>query len=266
MVGSRCAPGIAVVVAAYNRDQYLRNCLDSVLLQDIDCSVHVVDDASTDDTRNIITSYVERCDAVTATYHDQNRGVFPTQRRGIHETDEPLIKVLDADDALPHSDILRRQRNILAERSEVGYVTGQANYMDAKGRMYKTKGYDEDVDDTTMLRDLCLGKTGVLHHGANLVRRSLYHRFDKALDFSLSVKTMLDDHYRIKYMDEPVLNYRTHQDNVTNNPCFRASQFSKKASLANDIHESSVAAWIQQGYWAALDAMKILYSRFRSRR
>ena len=52
------APRISVVVATYNYDLYLARALDSILAQqEVDFEVLVVDDGSTDQTREIVGRY-----------------------------------------------------------------------------------------------------------------------------------------------------------------------------------------------------------------
>ena len=53
---------VAVVVPVYNAEEYVRKTVDSVILQNIGfqhISLILVDDCSTDDSRNILTEYAE---------------------------------------------------------------------------------------------------------------------------------------------------------------------------------------------------------------
>ncbi|NTU28397.1 glycosyltransferase family 2 protein, partial [Bacillus tequilensis] len=51
-------PKMSVIIPIYNGEQYLRDCLDSVLGQTLkSIEVLIVDDGSTDATRNILRYY-----------------------------------------------------------------------------------------------------------------------------------------------------------------------------------------------------------------
>jgi len=50
---------LSIVVITYNHEKYIRKCLDSILMQDVDFSFEIIisDDLSTDQTAQIITEY-----------------------------------------------------------------------------------------------------------------------------------------------------------------------------------------------------------------
>ena len=53
---------IGVCIATYNQEKYIRQCLDSVLMQKVDFDYEIVvgDDASTDGTQDILCDYAKR--------------------------------------------------------------------------------------------------------------------------------------------------------------------------------------------------------------
>ena len=56
------APRLSVLVVTYNHAPYIRECMDSILMQETDFPFEVIvhDDASTDETADIICEYVEK--------------------------------------------------------------------------------------------------------------------------------------------------------------------------------------------------------------
>jgi glycosyltransferase involved in cell wall biosynthesis len=88
-------PKVSVIIPTYNRGWILREAIDSVLAQDHrDYELIVVDDGSTDDTRQILGSYGR--DIVVL--QQPNRGVSGARNRGIAESRAPLVAFLDSDD------------------------------------------------------------------------------------------------------------------------------------------------------------------------
>ena len=58
-------PKLSIIVTAYNIENYLEECLDSVIGQTLtDIEIIVVDDGSTDGTVRIIRDYAERDDRI----------------------------------------------------------------------------------------------------------------------------------------------------------------------------------------------------------
>jgi len=88
-------PAVSVIIPTCNRGWVLSQALDSVLAQDFrDFELIVVDDGSTDDTRQILKAY--RNDIIVLS--QSNRGVSAARNRGIARSDAPLIAFLDSDD------------------------------------------------------------------------------------------------------------------------------------------------------------------------
>jgi len=108
------SPGISLIIPAFNASRYLREAIDSALLQTIrPRQVIVVDDGSADNTLEIARSYG---DAVTV-IASSHGGISSARNRGIKEADQPLIAFLDADDCFI-SNKLQRQVQSLSEHPE----------------------------------------------------------------------------------------------------------------------------------------------------
>ena len=91
------SPRISVVVATYNYDLYLARALDSILAQqEVDFEVLVVDDGSTDQTREIVGRYGRVVNYV----RQEHAGVFSACRTGARAARGRYVLFIDADDRL----------------------------------------------------------------------------------------------------------------------------------------------------------------------
>ena len=89
-------PKISVIVTCYNKGPWIAECLDSILNQTYKpYEVIVVDDCSTDDSRDIINRY-----DVKRVYHDYNRGVCSARNDGLMEATGDYFVLIDGDDCL----------------------------------------------------------------------------------------------------------------------------------------------------------------------
>jgi len=90
----RLRPKVALLVAAYNAAEILPRCLKSLLLQNPD-QIIVVDDGSTDSTREILDSF----DSVKTIHLEENAGVANARNRGVEAVDEDIeyIAFIDSD-------------------------------------------------------------------------------------------------------------------------------------------------------------------------
>jgi glycosyltransferase involved in cell wall biosynthesis len=90
-------PSVSVVIACYNYARYLPTAIDSVLKQtQAVYEVVVVDDGSTDNTRDIIESY----GSLIIPVFQENLGHNPAKVAGFNATKGDVILFLDADDYL----------------------------------------------------------------------------------------------------------------------------------------------------------------------
>lgn len=98
-------PKVAVVIAAYNAETYIRETLESVFTQSLkNIEVIVVDDGSTDGTQKILDSFSDRRLTVL---RQENKGVSAARNAGLAAVRAPYVFFLDADDILTHDALLR---------------------------------------------------------------------------------------------------------------------------------------------------------------
>ena len=91
-------PLASIVISSYNYGRYLHDCIDSALSQSYSrTEVVVVDDASTDDSREIITGYGER---IRPVLRERNMGGRATYNDSCRVSKGEVILILDSDDML----------------------------------------------------------------------------------------------------------------------------------------------------------------------
>jgi len=93
--GAKKNPLVSVIIPTYNRGWILKEAIDSVLAQDFtDFELIIVDDGSTDNTQDILSSYKK--DIVVLM--QENKGVSSARNRGIVSASGRFIAFLDSDD------------------------------------------------------------------------------------------------------------------------------------------------------------------------
>ncbi|NMG31218.1 glycosyltransferase family 2 protein [Aromatoleum evansii] len=108
------APLVSVVIPSYNRGHALGACIASVLGQTLeDFEIVVVDDASTDDTRERVAAIGDA--RIRYVAHERNRGGAAARNTGVRVARGDFIAFLDSDDGwAPRK--LERQIALLGER------------------------------------------------------------------------------------------------------------------------------------------------------
>jgi glycosyltransferase involved in cell wall biosynthesis len=111
-------PVVTVIIPSYNCEAYIDQTLDSVLAQDLhDIEVLVVDDGSTDRTRELVS----RRGGNVRLLPQANQGVCAARNRGIREARGEFICLMDHDDYwYPHK--LSSQVELMRSHAEVSVV------------------------------------------------------------------------------------------------------------------------------------------------
>lgn len=93
-------PRITVVIPVYNIEQYVAECLQSVVDQTFtDLEIIVVDDGSTDRSASIVDAFALR-DKRIRVVHQENRGLSAARNLAISMATCPLIAFVDGDDKI----------------------------------------------------------------------------------------------------------------------------------------------------------------------
>ncbi|HEX8429892.1 MAG TPA: glycosyltransferase [Longimicrobium sp.] len=129
------APRVSVVVPSYNYAAYLGECLASIVGQRgfADFEVIVVDDGSTDGSREVIAGFADDPRFVVIA-HETNRGHIRTMNDGFRRARGEYVIHVDADDFW-HPDLLARVVAVLDAHPSVGLVHTGYRLVDGEGRV-----------------------------------------------------------------------------------------------------------------------------------
>jgi glycosyltransferase involved in cell wall biosynthesis len=116
MITSQNMTVVSVVIPTYNREEVVDRAIDSALNQtQQNIEIIVVDDASTDNTREVVTSYDDS--RLVYIRHEKNKGGSAARNTGIKRANGKYIAFLDSDDEWD-KDKLKIQINCLKNRNE----------------------------------------------------------------------------------------------------------------------------------------------------
>ncbi len=206
-------PEISVIIPAYNSAHFLKDALDSVLAQTFrDLEVLVIDDGSTDNTRELVSSYGGQL----RYFYQQNSGVALARNRGIEESRARYIAFLDADDLwMPEK--LERQFEALENGSE--YRACYTNFTTVASDLTPLEG-NSSSRKSSGLADLLLRGNVVGTPSTVFCERLLLEAtggFDPSLsqcaDWDMWMRmTALTEFF---YFEEPMVAYRQHGNNMS---------------------------------------------------
>ncbi len=105
---------VSIIIPVYNAEQYLGECIQSIIEQDYEnWELILVDDGSKDESYKICLEYA-KADTRIRVFHNENHGVSFTRNFGMSEAKGAYLCFIDADDKiLP--DYIRHLRNGIIE-------------------------------------------------------------------------------------------------------------------------------------------------------
>ena len=92
---------LTISIAAYNVEKYIKNTLDSLILEDEwfqKLEIFVIDDGGTDKTLDIAKSYEEKFPGVIYAIHKEDNGYGSTVNYSLEKATGKYFKLLDGDD------------------------------------------------------------------------------------------------------------------------------------------------------------------------
>jgi glycosyltransferase involved in cell wall biosynthesis len=203
-------PRVSVIIPAYNQARYLKQSLDSALMQEgVSLEVIVIDDGSQDETPQLLKEYEGRISAI----HQKNQGVAQARNSGLEIAQGEFIAFLDADDHwLPGH--LRNALEVLSHEPDVGLVYSDARVIDEAGRFEKFRNSPR----TASLASLVLGN--FITTSSVVLRRECLEQcgtFDPAFryaseDWDLWMRIAAS--YQLRHTGTALVEYRRHSQSA----------------------------------------------------
>ncbi|NMC50977.1 MAG: glycosyltransferase [Desulfovibrio sp.] len=131
------SPVVSVIVPCHNYGAYLRECVESVLMQTFAAwELIVVNDGSTDDTPAVAAGLLADHPGHRIRYLEQEcRGIVQPRNRGVTLAKGEFILPLDADDLLAPT-FLERTVEVLTNRPDLGYVSTRALFFGSTNKIW----------------------------------------------------------------------------------------------------------------------------------
>lgn len=114
---------LSVIVPNYNNSKYLNNCLDSIISQTYkDLEIIIVDDCSTDNSIEIINTYLIKDNRIKLIVNKTNQGISRVRDIGIKSAISQWITTLDSDDYYLDYLKLEKEMNIILKYNKNNIV------------------------------------------------------------------------------------------------------------------------------------------------
>lgn len=141
-------PKVSVIISVYNMENYLEQCLDSIVSQTLsDIEIICVDDKSEDSSLIILEKYQEKDSRIKVIPRGKRGGAGAARNAGIEAAKGKYLSVLDADDFF-EPDMLEELYK-KAEETKSDITICRVDEFDQKSKKYKINDYSIVVDKLT---------------------------------------------------------------------------------------------------------------------
>lgn len=130
---------LSIAVPCYNSENYMKRCIDSLLVGGKDIEIIIVNDGSKDNTANIADSYAENYPDIVKVVHQENGGHGEAVNTGLANATGYFFKVVDSDDRVGREaffKLLDIMRNAIKEKRRLDMLISNYVY-DKQGEKRK---------------------------------------------------------------------------------------------------------------------------------
>lgn len=152
---------ISIIIATYNAQNYLEDCLSSILPQLSDfAELIIIDGKSKDSTVSIIEKYNE---SISYWISEKDNGIYDAWNKGVKASTGDWIMFIGADDQLlpmalkKYANFIEKLPNV----DDVDYISSRMEMVDLAGRSIRVKGWAWEWP--LFLKDMTVAHPGSLH-------------------------------------------------------------------------------------------------------
>lgn len=210
-------PAVSVVMAVHNGLPYLASALHSIMAQTLsDIEIIVVDDASTDETPQLLNRLAADDGRLVVLSNQGNTGPGPARNMAIERARAPYVAIMDADD-IARPSRLEVQKAYLDSHPDVVLSGARVRRIDANGDLIRIGGRPLD---RTSARWLCRFNMPLVHPAVMFRRFSEDGAFPTyrpeagiAEDYDLVAMALLRG--AVTMIPDVLLDYRVHSTSLS---------------------------------------------------
>jgi len=243
---------ISLLIFSYNQEKYLRETLNSVFAQTREPEeIWIVDDFSTDGSREIIESYQEENPKIKTIFNEVNVGLHSNINRVINLAEGAFIVLLSADDLLlPH--FIENHHRLLKVNGDLGLICSDCFLFEDKQpyllQQYRFLSFEQNcILEPTELVDILRTTDFFIPSWTCSYRRELFLKYggyqtelNSLSDYFINYQIAL--RHSIGYIPAPLSAYRLRADSygasINKNFAQRSAILTKLLKLINQQEKS----------------------------
>lgn len=216
-------PLVSVNIITHNRAGYIGEAIKSVLGQNFkDLELIIVDDASTDNTKEVVESFLSD-ERVKYFPLDKQKNIATLRNIALSKSVGEYIAILDSDDLWCDDNKIARQVNFLKENNNIVMVGSGATIIDSNGKEKRKAPKpvnDKDIKKIFLIKNPFF-HSSVLYRKNSIINLGGYNEDLKYCDdFDLWIR--LNEKESFYNFPDFFIKYREHSDNESVKNFWRA--------------------------------------------
>src|SRR4030042_116337 len=206
---------ISIIIPTYNCGNYIEDAIESVLCQTYrNFEIIIVDDGSTDNTREIVKRYKVSYPQQIKYIYQQNKGASASRNRAIQEATGEFIALLDADDELvPHT--LEKCINALSSSGAEWCISDLWHIENGIKEVFKSEVPNERYLYNILICDFI--RRTPMFFKKSLLDIGLYdERLKARVDWDLNIR-LIKAGKKFIYINEPLYIYKIRKKSIIKN-------------------------------------------------
>lgn len=206
---------ISVIISVYNSEKYIEKALNSIVSQNYkNLEIIIVDDASIDNTLNLLEQYKKKDKRIKLLKNKVNKGLAFSRNRALLEVTGKYIGFVDSDDYIPQNYYEVLYNSIIKENSDIALCDFNI--------IYENKG------NINVLSPACTGnvtKLNIINEGLaaaccnKLIKKEIFtYQFEvgKINEDVAVIIPMLVNAKKISYTNATFYNYIQRENSIQN--------------------------------------------------
>ena len=247
---------LSIIIPVYNVEQYLRQCIESIINQTLkDIEIICVDDCSTDNSFNVLEEYAKKDERIKIIKHDINKGLGSARNTGIKFSKGEYIGFIDSDDyiSLDYFENLyntaKKYNSDITSTLNIKLYDMNSNKINNSYYNFKKKEYKSDWN-LKYIENIFSYNAIAPYVWNKIYRRSFL--IDKKIEF-MDIKFGCEDaNFTIKYMahkpkisfnNKSIIYYRQRKNSLTD-----IVKINKESVLSAIIHMTDALKYYEENF------------------
>ena len=222
---------ISFIVPVFNVEKYLKTCIESILLQNIEKEIIIINDGSTDNSLNIAEEIRKKANCIKI-FSKENGGLSSARNFGLEKATGKYIWFVDSDDLIPADPTIANNLYQKAISNNLDIVRGIYSIYDEATGKYNDKNIERSY---TFANQILTGEEFLklsldsqcyevvawlgLYKREFLIKYGL--KFTENItyeDHEFMLRTLLAKECRIMLINQNIYTYRLRKSSITTQP------------------------------------------------